>query len=138
MSSVLVILNARPTVATKQECRVDGTGVDLNMTVEVRSYRRGNRNWKWGWGLGDRTADTLGESRGEGLYVEGLYDGANVLFGEIYTRASDDHIAEKAQVGHLRKIDGRWKFRSGHDCNQYLHGNVRDCGRCGMRPLWKD
>ena len=124
-------INSAVSKAQRQSVSVTGIGYDLAETIEIRSYRFKGMFWD----LRDSRKTTLellnvAENEWqapeyiEGYYVDGkMRDGAEVMFGKIYKIANENVLCGEAgdnvMVGHIRKIKGQWKFRSGHDCRSY-------------------
>jgi hypothetical protein len=138
MSAVIVRLSKKTITATHQGVTATGMGYDLNNTKNISIYNRGNRNWEYGYH--DREADEVGPVIRRGYYVSGkLHDGMQVMFGDIVTQASDDDVEDVKDIGHIRKIKGQWKFRSGHWCEAYGRDKYGFCTRCGDGgQIWKD
>ena len=152
--------NAKTVTAVHQTGTWDGTGVDTDTTYAIHTYRWYRKLSDWDYD--DKLFNTpvnveltdgnkyYPQPVDSGYYIDGkMQDGATVYYGKIYKQA-DEYIlmgeaGDNFEVGHVRKIKGGWKFRSGHDCRQYQHsmnacdhrdsaGNV--CGSYGDQ--WKD
>tara|TARA_R110000764_G_C10913488_1_gene373003 strand:- start:106 stop:576 length:471 start_codon:yes stop_codon:yes gene_type:complete len=148
--------NAKTVTAVHQTGTWDGTGVDTDTTYAIHTYRwyRKLSDWDYDDKLFNSPVNVI-QTDTNGILTNGYYidskmqDGATVYYGSVYKQADEYILMGEAgsnfEVGHIRKIKGGWKFRSGHDCRQYQHnmnacdhrdsaGNV--CGSYGDQ--WKD
>ena len=146
-------INSAISTATKQTSTVTGVGEDSSQSVEIRSYRFRAMYWDLDRQGKAQTVKLMQEDTGSaahGYYVDGkMTDGAEIRFGQLYKSADElqlcGEVGDSLMVGHIRKIAGAWKFRSGHDCRQYRSSN-QPCGfqlkngdRCGAYgDIWKD
>ena len=150
-------INSAISTATQQTSTVTGVGEDSSQSIEIRSYRFRAMYWDLDRQDKAQTVKLLQEDTGldaHGYYVNGkMVDGAEIRFGQLYKSADElqlcGEVGDSVMVGHIRKIAGAWKFRSGHDCRQYrgnLYSSNQACGfqlkngkRCGAYgDIWKD
>ena len=154
--------NAKTVTAVHQTGTWDGTGVDVpDTTYAIHTYRWYRKMTDWDlvdklYGTPVNVELTDGNEWNpqpvdHGYYIDGkMQDGATVYFGTIYKQADEYILTGEAggnfEVGHVRKIKGGWKFRSGHDCGQYRAGSMERCYHsdsagnvCGSYgDQWKD
>ena len=167
--------NSKPVTAVHQTNTWDGTGVDIPATTyEIHTYRwyRKSSDFDndlypnlYGTPINIELTEATGVDRygndwtpqpvEPGYYTDGrMKDGATVYFGKLYKQADEyvliGEVGNNRRVGHIRKIKGGWKFRNGHDCNQYRNRNSAEActyndpnstgiDQCGMfGDFWKD
>ena len=138
--------NSKPVTAVHQTNTRDGTGIDIpDTTYEIHTYRWYRKSSDFDndlypnlYGTPINIELTDGHDWNPqpvepGYYIEGkIEDGATVYYGKLYKQADEyvliGEVGRNVRVGHIRKIKGGWKFRNGHDCNQYR--NVRNAEAC--------